>query len=136
MEYGVIVFHGETDRLSEDFNKLKNHQPVAAFVFDEENEQQALNDAWMATQNLHDSWSLNEQQLGYESSTGEVWLTGTKSDGHKSMILLKPLHVDEAGKAWGHRSSMVGDLMLVSAEGQAPRLFRVAISGSEEITHL
>ena len=66
--------------------------------------------AYRWTQNIMDSWSMKMPQ-----------------DGNDAVTVVKPLHKDEQGKAWGHRSTSVGDYMRVGGE-----LYRVAGCGFED----
>jgi hypothetical protein len=114
MQYGVVVLHGETDRTT---FEQKNHKPVAAFTFDLESTDptDAAEAAFMATQNLSDSWSF----------------AGLR-DAHESLILLQP-HPVYDGRELGHRSSMTGDIFLVTVDGSKPVLFRAEIVGYTKV---
>ena len=52
--------------------------------------------AYRWTQNIMDSWSMNGA-----------------ADGNDRVTLMAPLYKDDNGKEWGHRSTSVGDQMLV-----------------------
>lgn len=108
----AIVLHGETNRQT---FEVENHVPVADFDFTDyaESIDEALEEAYIWTQNLHDSWS----RPGYR-------------DNFRQMNLLKPL---EGG--YGHRSSMVGDQIQVFADGtDTPQTYVVASCGFERIS--
>lgn len=76
----------------------------------------ALEYAWRWTNNVEGSWSIKE-----------AWLSGQENgDFNERVEVTAPLHVDPAGKTWGHRSSMVGDIFV--ADGQR---FRVDVFGFE-----
>ena len=72
--------------------------------------EEACEYAYRWTQNIMDSWSMEMPQ-----------------DGNDAVTVVKPLHKDEQGKAWGHRSTSVGDYMRVGGE-----LYRVAGCGFED----
>ena len=67
--------------------------------------------AYRWTQNIMDSWSMNGA-----------------GDGNDRVTLMQPLHVDESGKQWGHRSTSMGDQMLLGTTK-----YRVAAVGFEPI---
>jgi hypothetical protein len=67
--------------------------------------------AYRWTQNIMDSWSKN-----------------MPGDGNDRVTLMQPLHVDENGQEWGHRSTSMGDQMLVGTTK-----YRVAAVGFEPI---
>lgn len=70
---------------------------VARFTFNEaESIEDALELAYMHTNNINDSWSLAGSQ-----------------DSHPSLELLEPRPVID-GREYGHRSSMMGDRFEVS----------------------
>jgi len=58
--------------------------------------EQQLEYAYRWTQNIMDSWSMK----------GEA-------DGNDRVTLMAPLYEDENGKQWGHRSTSMGDHMLL-----------------------
>lgn len=88
----VTVFHGTMNRST---HELENHEAVATFSFPVKTVDEALDLGYFHTQNLHDSWSETGSQ-----------------DAHYSLQLRKPREVID-GEEFGHRSSMVGDLMKV-----------------------
>jgi hypothetical protein len=67
--------------------------------------------AYRWTQNIMDSWSMKGA-----------------ADGNDRVTLMQPLHVDESGKEWGHRSTSMGDQMLLGTTK-----YKVAAVGFEEI---
>ena len=67
--------------------------------------------AYRWTQNIMDSWSKN-----------------MPGDGNDRVTLMQPLHVDENGQEWGHRSTSMGDQMLLGTTK-----YRVAAVGFEPI---
>ena len=73
--------------------------------------EQQLEYAYRWTQNIMDSWSKKGP-----------------ADGNDRVTLLAPLHVDENGKEWGHRSTSLGDHMLLGTTK-----YKVAAVGFEEI---
>ena len=70
--------------------------------------------AYRWTQNIMDSWSKNMPQ-----------------DGNANVEVVQPLHVDEQGNEWGHRSTSCGDYCEV--EGQ---LYKVAAFGFEAVDNM
>ena len=67
--------------------------------------------AYRWTQNIMDSWSMK-----------------MPGDGNDRVTLMQPLHVDADGKEWGHRSTSMGDQMLLGT-----KKYKVAAVGFEEI---
>jgi len=65
--------------------------------------------AYRWTQNIMDSWSKN-----------------MPADGNDLVTVVEPLHVDESGNEWGHRSSAMGDHFLVDGT-----LYKCAAVGFE-----
>lgn len=55
-------------------------------------------------------------QNGYTRSS---WSRSARSGDIEGMTLTKPLEVDPDGREWGHRSMMVGDMMLNRETGEA-----------------
>ena len=88
----VTVFHGTMNRST---FELEGHEPVATFSFPVHSVDEALDLAYEHTQNIIDSWSETGSQ-----------------DAHYSLQLRKAREVVN-GEEFGHRSSMVGDLMKV-----------------------
>ena len=54
--------------------------------------EEACEYAYRWTQNIMDSWSKN-----------------MPADGNDRLTVVEPLHVDDKGNEWGHRSSAMGD---------------------------
>ena len=71
--------------------------------------EEACEYAYRWTQNIMDSWSKNMPQ-----------------DGNANVEVVQPLHVDEQGNEWGHRSSAMGDHFLVDGT-----LYKCAAVGFE-----
>lgn len=81
----------------------------------------ALEYAYRRTQNLDGSWSK-----GKTLWVAEHFIKNT--DYSEDVKVMAPLHVDKDGKEWGHRSTSVGDQMLMGT-----RKYEVASFGFEEI---
>ena len=64
--------------------------------------EQCLEYAYRWTQNIEGSWSIKDGN----------------PDNNGAVTVLKDLHVDLDGKAWGHRSTSVRDLMQVEGAKQ------------------
>lgn len=79
----------------------------------------ALEYAFRWTNNVMGSWSIKEETLtaGYPNG-----------DYNDDVTVLAPLFVDENGKEWGHRSTSVGDYMLLGNTK-----YKVANFGFEEV---
>lgn len=110
----VTVLHGQTNR---DTFEVEDHQPIAKFEFSDEEVgsiDDALEMAYLHTQNLRDSWS----QAGSQ-------------DAHPSLRLVQPREVYN-GREMGHRSSMVGDQIAIAVVGE-DYLYKVAGFGFERI---
>ena len=73
--------------------------------------EEACEYAYRWTQNIMDSWSMK-----------------MPGDGNDRVTLMQPLHVDADGKQWGHRSTSMGDHMLLGTTK-----YKVAAVGFEEI---
>ena len=84
---------------------------VALVEVGERTGNEALEYAFRWTQNIMDSWSMKGA-----------------ADGNDRVTLMQPLHVDEQGKQWGHRSTSMGDHMLLGTTK-----YKVAAVGFEEI---
>jgi hypothetical protein len=110
----VTVLHSEFDR---DTGLPTGHATtVAKFNFSVDNDNDGCELAYYHTQNLRDSWS----NAGSE-------------DSHPTLELLKPREVID-GVEYGHRSSIVGDLMYIDRPGfDQPAMYRVATFGFERI---
>ena len=70
--------------------------------------------AYRWTQNIMDSWSKNMPQ-----------------DGNANVEVVQPLHVDEQGNEWGHRSSAMGDYF--EADGTLYKCAAVGFEPAEKI---
>ena len=70
--------------------------PYTAAVVDcpTDNPEEACEYAYRWTQNIMDSWSMKGA-----------------ADGNDRVEVVQPLHVDQTGKQWGHRSTSMGDYM-------------------------
>ena len=79
----------------------------------------ALEYAFRWTNNVMGSWSIKKETLtaGYPNG-----------DYNDDVTVLAPLFVDENGKEWGHRSTSVGDYMLLGNTK-----YKVANFGFEEV---
>jgi len=75
--------------------------------------------AYRWTNNVSGSWSIKEEYF----ENGE-----RNNDLNDAVTVMAPLHKDENGKEWGHRSTSVGDQLLLGN-----RKFKVASFGFEEI---
>ena len=65
---------------------------------------ETLEYAYRWTNNVMGSWSIKE----------EVFEDGTPNgDFNPNVTVMKPLEKDDSGKEWGHRSTSMGDQMLV-----------------------
>jgi len=80
---------------------------------------EALEYAYRWTNNVEGSWSIKEEYF----ENGE-----RNNDLNDAVTVMAPLHKDENGKEWGHRSTSVGDQLLLGN-----RKFKVASFGFEEI---
>ena len=108
----VTVFHTQFD-----YNLAVETgvEPIASFVFPEaDSVEDALELAYRYTNNIEGSWSR----------VGNV-------DAHPSLTLHTPL-LEENGQTYGHRSSMVGDLIQVEVDG-AIQTYKVANCGFDRI---
>lgn len=109
MEMKVIVIH----RAFED-----SPQVMAEVTVDCEKETTAAEAAYQKTQNMHGSWSK-----------GEILDGGMINEDYDPCIeVLKPLHVTALGQPLGHRSSSVGDVMVVF-NGEKAETYKVASFG-------
>jgi hypothetical protein len=70
----------------------------------------ALGYAWRWTNNVNGSWSRKEEQLADED--GLLHENGDYNEDVK-VLLPNPTH---AGKVWGRRSSMVGDIFILNTK--------------------
>lgn len=88
-------------------------------VPDGTSDQDAMEYAYRWTNNVMGSWSIKEKTFENGEPNG---------DYNEAVTVMAPLHVDENGKSWGHRSTSMNDQMLVGN-----RKYKVAWSGFEEI---
>lgn len=79
----------------------------------------AMDYAYRWTNNVMGSWSIKKKYFEGGEPNG---------DYNDDVTVMSPLHVDENGKEWGHRSTSMGDQMLVGT-----KKYRVAWAGFEEI---
>ena len=68
----------------------------------------ALEYAYRWTNNIEGSWSIKEKTLKLNDGS-----TIENGDYNEAVTVMAPLHVDKDGKEWGHRSTSVGDQMLM-----------------------
>lgn len=80
---------------------------------------EALEYAYRWTNNVAGSWSIKEEYFENGERNGDL---------NDAVTVMAPLHKDENGKEWGHRSTSVGDQLLLGN-----RKFKVASFGFEEI---
>ena len=83
-----------------------------------DSDENLLEFAYVRTQNHMGSWSQ-----GPEFEDGE-----RNSDFHPAITVIELLHVDEQGRTWGHRSSMMGDIFKIKGKS-----YEVDFIGFEEI---
>lgn len=79
------------------FVDLKDYEAVASLSMSEHEIS-----PYIVTQNIENSWSRDARD-------GKI----------NGVTLVKPLEVDEEGREWGHRSSMVGDMIYNPRTGVA-----------------
>ena len=79
----------------------------------------AMEYAYRWTNNVMGSWSIKKEYFEGGEQNG---------DYNDAVTVMAPLHKDENGKEWGHRSTSVGDQMLVGN-----RKYKVAFAGFEAI---
>ena len=94
-------------------------QVVAEVEYDGDSVESGLEYAYRWTNNVSGSWSIKEEYF----ENGE-----RNNDLNDAVTVMAPLHKDENGKEWGHRSTSVGDQLLLGN-----RKFKVASFGFEEI---
>ena len=75
--------------------------------------------AYRWTNNVMGSWSIKEEYFESGEKNG---------DYNPNVTVMAPLHVDGSGKQWGHRSTSMGDQMLIGN-----KKYKVAFAGFEEI---
>ena len=81
--------------------------------------EEALEYAYRWTNNVMGSWSIKREMISEDYANGDLNDAGT---------VKAPLHVDDKGNEWGHRSTSVGDMMHVDG-----RSFEVARMGFQEL---
>ena len=64
---------------------------------------EALEYAYRWTNNVMGSWSIKEKMIGEH----------VNGDYNEDVTVMAPLTVDKDGKEWGHRSTSMGDQMLL-----------------------
>ena len=64
--------------------------------------------AYRWTNSIEGSWSLKVKSIKHE---GKDYPNG---DYNKNVIVVTPLYKDEDGKEWGHRSTSVGDQLVIN----------------------
>ena len=79
----------------------------------------ALEYAYRWTNNVMGSWSIKEEYFENGEENG---------DYNPDVTVMAPLHKDENGKEWGHRSTSVGDQILMGTTK-----YKVAFAGFEEV---
>ena len=77
--------------------------------------EEACEYAYRWTQNIMDSWSKNMPQ-----------------DGNANVEVVQPLHVDEQGNEWGHRSSAMGDYF--EADGHSTSVRQWALNPQKRLS--
>ena len=75
--------------------------------------------AYRWTNNVMGSWSIKEEFFEGGEKNG---------DYNPNVTVMAPLHTDGSGKEWGHRSTSMGDQMLIGN-----KKYKVAFAGFEEI---
>ena len=90
---------------------LHDEKPIAIVIAEGKTGSKALDYAYMATQNIDNSWSLTAQELGAKGN----------------VVLICPNEYD-AGVYIGHRSTSIGDKMIIDEQ-----VFEVASYGFERI---
>ena len=81
--------------------------------------EEALEYAYRWTNNVMGSWSIKREMISEDYANGDL---------NDAVIVKAPLHVDDKGQEWGHRSTSVGDMMHVDG-----RSFEVASLGFQEL---
>ena len=82
---------------------------------------EALEYAYHKTNNIMGSWSKGPQ-IEHEGEMVD------NPDYSEDVTVMAPLYVDENGKEWGHRSTSMGDMMVLGN-----KKYKVAFAGFEEI---
>ena len=62
----------------------------------------------------------------------DSWSKNMPADGNENVTVVEPLHVDDQGNEWGHRSSAMGDHFLV--DGVLYKCAAVGFEAAETIT--
>jgi hypothetical protein len=91
---------------------------VAFVEVGERTGEEALEYAYRWTNNVMGSWSIKEKFIGSHEN----------GDYNEDVTVMAPLHVDKEGKEWGHRSTSMGDQMLLGTTK-----YKVAAFGFEKI---
>tara|TARA_A100001035_G_scaffold201365_1_gene161675 strand:- start:993 stop:1322 length:330 start_codon:yes stop_codon:yes gene_type:complete len=81
--------------------------------------EEALEYAYRWTNNVMGSWSIKREMISEDYANGDL---------NDAVTVKAPLHVDDKGNEWGHRSTSVGDMMHVDG-----RSFEVARMGFQEL---
>ena len=81
--------------------------------------EEALEYAYRWTNNVMGSWSIKREMISEDYANGDL---------NDAVTVKAPLHVDDKGQEWGHRSTSVGDMMHVNG-----RTFEVASLGFQEL---
>lgn len=117
----VIVYH---QKLSELTGRpvIENGCPMFVAVAevkvgDEIADAEALEHAWRWTNNVDGSWSAGERNY-------------SNPDYNPNVKVVEKLYVDNEGKEWGHRSSMVGDHFGIA---NTSRVYKVAAAGFVQV---
>ena len=108
----IVVLHNDSHRNTWD--------AVAAVTFDGDDINIGLDYAYRWTNNLDGSWSQGED-ISYDG------LLYDNPDFNPNVKVLAPLPT-HLGRTYGHRSSMVGDMMVVDGVG-----YKVASFGFEKV---
>ena len=100
---------GATHDPDEAVAEVTYSQPLATYdgKLHEDDVDKALGYAWRWTNNVNGSWSRKEEQLADED--GLLFENGDYNEDVK-VLLPNPTH---AGKVWGRRSSMGGDIFIL-----------------------
>jgi len=104
----VQVLHFDRDGLGNRWFEHMATIDLSSYMFDNMGVEDALEYAYRHTQNLGGSWAM-ERMIDHK---GELY---ENPDFNPHVIVVKPLD-GENGKKWGHRSSMVGDRMIIDGE--------------------
>ena len=102
----IKVLHFDRDGLGNRWFEHMATIDLSGHEFDNMSFQDALEYAYRYTQNIGGSWSM-QRMLDYKGQLYE------NPDFNPLVTVVKPLD-GENGEKWGHRSSMVGDRMIVN----------------------